>query len=109
MSPNNYAVFGNKFSLEGAFRVLRMETFPSDNLNHEDVAECGVLTVSSDLKAMMSVATSLRFVDFGNGLMGLYAECAELQFCVVPEETQETITEPKPGSHSENSDKEDIF
>jgi hypothetical protein len=109
MSSNNYAVFGKKFSLEGAFRVLRMENFPSEHLDHEDVAECGVLTVSSELKAMISMATSLRFVDFGNGLMGLYAECAEFHFCVVPEETQETLTEPRSGFHSENFDKEDIF
>jgi hypothetical protein len=109
MSSNNYGVFGKKFSLEGAFRVLRIETFPSENLDHEDVTECGVLTVSSDLKTMMSMATSLRFVDFGNGLMGLYAECAEFHFCVVPEDTQDATTEPKPGFHLENSDKEDIF
>ena len=108
MSSNNYAVFGENFSLEGAFRVLRMETFPSANLDYDEVAECGVSTHSGELRELIAKANSLRFADFGNGLRGVYAQCAEFHFCVVPEVTQETITEPKPKCHSEHSD-EEIF
>jgi hypothetical protein len=74
MSSNNYAVFSGPLNLTGTFRVLRMRTFPSENLDYDEVAEGGVLTNSNELSALIANADCLRFADFGNGLRGLYAE-----------------------------------
>ena len=109
MSSNNYAVYGKQFSLEGNFRVLRMTDSRSEPpLDYEEV-ECAAKTNSSELKALIGTANILQFVDFGNGLSGLFAECDGFMFCVVPEFGESGTKEPDRGAHSESSDTEDIF
>jgi hypothetical protein len=76
---------GNHSAFRGTFRVSRMQSLPSRNLYYDEVADCGVSTNSTDLRALIVTAQSLHFVDFGNGLPGICAECYDLHFCVVPE------------------------
>jgi hypothetical protein len=109
MTSLNYGVFGKPFNLEGAFRVLRMESFPSENLDYDEVAECGTATSASELRALIAMAKSLQFVDFGNGLIGLHAECDGFMFCVVPEFGESGITEDQRPTQLENSDDEEPF
>jgi hypothetical protein len=109
MSSNNYAVYGNKFSLEGTFRVLRMTDSRSEPpLDYEEV-ECATKANSSELRALITTAQSLQFVDFGNGLRGLYAECDGFQFCVVPELEESKTTEHQRPTQLEDSDDEEPF
>ena len=109
MSSNNYAVYGNKFSLEGAFRVLRMTDSRSEpNLDYEDV-ECSTKANLGELRALIAIAQSLQIVDFGNGLRGLYAECADFHFCVVPELKDTETTEHQRPTQLEDSDDEEPF
>jgi len=109
MSSNNYAVYEKRFSLEGTFRVLRMTNSRSEPpLDYEEV-ECATKATSGELKSLIATAHSLQFVDFGNGLRGLYAECDGFQFCVVPELEESGITEHQRPTQLENSDEEDIF
>jgi hypothetical protein len=107
MGSLNYGAFGPKFNLQGMFRVLRMKSLPSGNLYYDEVAECGVSTDSNELKALIATAQTLQIVDFGNGLLGIYAEGKELHFCVVPE-LRESRTDQQP-TPFESSDQEDIF
>ena len=94
MSSNNYAVYGQRFSLEGTtFRVLRMTDSRSEPpLGYEEV-ECATKANLSELRALITTAQSLQTVDFGNGLRGLYAECADFHFCVVAELNDAETTE----------------
>lgn len=109
MGSLNYGVFGKPFSLEGAFRVLRMESLPSGNFYYDEVAECGAATNATDLRALIAKANSLRFVDFGNGLIGLHGECDGFMFCVVREFGESGITEEQRPTQLENSDEEEPF
>src|SRR5580704_6570019 len=95
MGSNNYAVFGPKLNLDGTFRVLRMKTLPSEHLYYDEVAECGVSTNSLELKALIAIAQSLQFVDFGNGLLGIYAEGRDLHFCAIREPERSAISKPE--------------
>jgi hypothetical protein len=103
----NYGVFGKPFNLQGRFRVLRMKRLPSEKFYYEEVAECGVPTNTNELKSLIATAQTLQIVDFGNGLLGIYAEGKELHFCVVPE-LRESRTDQQP-TPFESSDQEDIF
>jgi hypothetical protein len=109
VSSNNYAVYGPRFSLEEAFRVLRMKSLPSGNFYYDEIAECGVVTSASELKSLIGTAHSLQFVDFGNGLTGLHAECDGFMFCAVPEFKESGMKVPERGTHSESFDPEEIF
>jgi hypothetical protein len=106
MGSLNYGVFGPKFSLEGAFRVLRMESFPSGTFYFDEILECGTLIDSHELKALITTAESLQFVDFGNGLLGIYGECEGFHFCATYEHKKSVTTAPVA---SEKSDRGDIF
>ena len=108
MSSNNYAIFGPRFGLEGSFRVLRMKSLPSEGY-YDEVEECGVSTNLADLRALVATAQSLQFVDFGNGLRGLYDERDGFHFCAVSECQKPGIQASELGLHSENLDEEDIF
>ncbi len=109
MSSNNYAVYGKGFSLEGNFRVLRMTDSPSEPpLDYEEV-ECATKTNSSELKALIGTANILQFVDFGNGLSGLFAECDGFLFCVVPVLGESVTTEHQRPAQLEHSDDEEPF
>jgi hypothetical protein len=109
MSSNNYAIYGKRFSLEGTFRVLRMTDSRSEPpLDYEEV-ECATKANSSGLRALIAKANYLRIADFGNGLLGLYAECDDSHFCAVREHTQPGVTEEEREFHSEHLDGEDIF
>jgi hypothetical protein len=107
MSSLNYAAFGQRFSLEGAFRVLRKTDFPSEPLYYDEVVDCGTVTSETELRALVAQANCLRMADFGNGLRGIYGECADFNFCVVPAPEHRAITDPKPVCHTEESDKEE--
>jgi hypothetical protein len=48
-------------------------------------------------------------VDFGNGLLGVYAERSDFHFCVVPEHEQQATREHNREFHADDLDKEDIF
>jgi hypothetical protein len=109
MTSLNYGVFGKPFNLEGTFRVLRMESLPSENLYYDEVAECGAATNANELRPLIAMAKSLQFVDFGNGLIGLHAECDGFMCCVVPEFKESGITDDQRPPQSENSDDEEIF
>jgi hypothetical protein len=104
MGSNNYAVFGPKLNLEGIFRVLRMKSLPSETLYYDEVAECGVPTNSLELKALIATAQSLQFVDFGNGLVGIYGECDGFQFCAVYEQKELVMTLPVTSEKSDRGD-----
>ena len=109
MTSLNYGVFGKPFSLEGAFRVLQMESLPSGNFYYDEVAEFGAATNANELRPLIAMAKSLKFVDFGNGLIGLHAECDGFMFCVVPELEESGIREDQRPTQLENSDDEEIF
>jgi len=110
MTSLNYAIFGKPFTLQGTFRVLlRMTPFHLDRLDYDEVAECGAATSASELRKLIAKASSLQFVDFGNGLIGLHGECSDFHFCAVPEQEEPVGMEPNRGVDSENSNPEDIF
>jgi hypothetical protein len=60
-----------------------MKSLPSENLYYDEVLECGKLNNSYELKVLIATAQSLQFVDFGNGLVGIYGECDGFHFCAV--------------------------
>jgi hypothetical protein len=109
MGSLNYGVFGKPFNLQGTFRVLRMKNLPSKILYYDEVAESGFSTDSNELKALIAIAQSLQFVDFGNGLSGIYARCDGFHFCAVHEHKESAIRRPERDFIPENLDKEDIF
>jgi|ERR1700733_1258524 len=109
MGSNNYAVYGPRFSLEGVFRILCITGSRSEPpLDYEEV-ECATKATSSELRALIETAYSLQYVDFGNGLRGIYGEGNGFVFCVVPELEESGITEDQRPTQLENSDPEDIF
>jgi hypothetical protein len=108
MGSLNYGVFGKPFNLQGTFRVLRLKSLPSENLYYDEVAESGVSTNSHELKVLIATAQSLQFVDFGNGLVGIYGECDGFHFCAVSTQRSAT-TEHERDFIPENLDKEEIF
>ena len=105
MSSLNYAIFSEPFNLDGTFRVLRMTGFPTEPFYYDEVAECGTATNATQLTELIATANSLRFADFGNGLLGVYGECSDFHFCAVPEHT----TEHKGEFLTETLNQEDIF
>lgn len=109
MTSLNYAIFSERFNLAGNFRVLRRTGFPSEPLYYDEVVDCGTATSETELRALVAQANCLRMADFGNGLRGIYGECADFHFCVVPAPEHRAITEPKPVCHTEETDEEDIF
>jgi len=110
MSSNNYAVYGKRLSLEGTFRVLRMaDAHPEPPLDYDEVDECGAATNANELRSLIAMAKSLQFVDFGNGLIGLHAECDGFMFCVVPELGESGPTDDQRPPQSENADQEEVF
>jgi hypothetical protein len=104
MSSNNYAVLGQKFNLQGSFLVVRMEDFQSEMPDLLDIEDGGISTHPRELKALIAEANSLQFVDFGNGHIGLFAECPEFAFCAVRGQERSVGSEPKPEFRSASDD-----
>jgi hypothetical protein len=109
MASNNYAVLGPSFDLTRMFRVLRIEGSHPDPVDYNEVSEGGTPTNSTGFKGLIATASALRFVDFGNGLIGLFLQCGDCQVFVVDENDGPAMMNPNPGAHPEPLDPEEIF